>query len=230
MATADRSSITILPATREDVPDILRFIRGLAEYEKLSHACVATEEMLLATLFGDRPAAEVLIARLDGSPAGFALFFSSYSTFRAKPGIYLEDLFVLPDHRGRGVGKALLVRLAQIAQERDCAPGVQSFERPVLEAEHGTRSALDLGPRFLDPPCFPEPEHAGENPREDRNLPGDVILLSIRQRSSSCSSREPRPIGRCTPVHFTFYRRLTSPPGGVSCPVAFRSLLPRSPS
>jgi GNAT superfamily N-acetyltransferase len=120
MAPAERSSISITPATPADVPDILRFIRGLAEYEKLAHACVATEEALLATLFGERPAAEVLIARLNGTPVGFALFFSTYSTFRAKPGMYLEDLFVVAEHRGRGVGKALLVRLAQLARERDC--------------------------------------------------------------------------------------------------------------
>lgn len=140
MATAKRSSISIAPATPADVPDILRFIRGLAEYEKLAHACVATEEALLATLFGERPAAEVLIARLDHAPVGFALFFSTYSTFRAKPGMYLEDLFVLAEHRGRGVGKALLVRLAQLARERDCgrlewsvldwnAPAIEFYQR-----------------------------------------------------------------------------------------------------
>ena len=116
-----QAAISISFATPDDVPDILRFIRGLAEYEKLAHACVATEDALRRTLFGDRPAAEVLIARLGGAPVGFALFFQSYSTFRAQPGIYLEDLFVLPEHRGRGVGKALLVRLAQLARERDCA-------------------------------------------------------------------------------------------------------------
>ena len=114
------ASISISAATRDDVPVILAFIRGLAEYEKLAHACVATEEALRRTLFGDRPAAEVLIARSDETPVGFALFFQSYSTFLAKPGIYLEDLFVLPEHRGRGAVKALLARIAQIAQDRDC--------------------------------------------------------------------------------------------------------------
>ena len=111
------SPITIAAAKPADVPVILTFIRGLAEYEKLSHACVATEDDLRRTLFGDRPAAEVLIARIEGTPVGFALFFQSYSTFLAKPGIYLEDVFVLPAHRGCGAGKALL---AQIAYERDC--------------------------------------------------------------------------------------------------------------
>jgi len=133
-------SISISAATRDDVPVILAFIRGLAEYEKLAHACVATEDALRRTLFGHRPAAEVLIARADETPVGFALFFQSYSTFLAKPGIYLEDLFVLPEHRGRGVGKALLARIAEIARERDCgrlewsvldwnAPAIDFYQR-----------------------------------------------------------------------------------------------------
>src|SRR4051812_22854152 len=113
-------AITISPATQDDVPAILSFIRGLADYEKLAHRCVATEQSLRETLFGARRYAEVLIGRVDGAPVGFALFFHSYSTFLAQPGIYLEDLFVMPDSRGKGVGKALLVRLAQIARERNC--------------------------------------------------------------------------------------------------------------
>jgi GNAT superfamily N-acetyltransferase len=110
----------ISPARIEDVPKILGFIRALAEYEKLSHACVATEGQLREQLFGPRPAAEVLIARLNDNPVGFALFFGSFSTFLAKPGIYLEDLFVLPEARGHGVGKALLKALAGIAVQRNC--------------------------------------------------------------------------------------------------------------
>lgn len=112
--------IEIRPATASDVPLVLSLIRGLAEYEKLSHACVATEAGLRDSLFGPRPYAEVLIASVGGSPAGFVLYFHNYSTFLAKPGLYLEDLFVLPDHRRRGVGRALLVRLARIARERGC--------------------------------------------------------------------------------------------------------------
>jgi GNAT superfamily N-acetyltransferase len=105
-------------ATVGDVPVILGLIRGLAEYERLSHIVTATEEALRRTLFGKRPAAEVLIA-FDGSEAvGFALFFPNYSTFLAKPGLYLEDLFVKPHARGRGFGLALLRRLAAIAHER----------------------------------------------------------------------------------------------------------------
>jgi GNAT superfamily N-acetyltransferase len=113
--------ISIRPATADDTAQILAFIRGLAEYEKLSHACLATEETLRATLFGSRPFAEVLIGECDGIPTGFALFFHNYSTFRARPGIYLEDLFVLPAQRGKGIGKALLRELARLAVERGCA-------------------------------------------------------------------------------------------------------------
>jgi GNAT superfamily N-acetyltransferase len=113
-------AIKITAATESDVPTILSFIRGLAEYENLSHQCIATEQSLRETLFGDRRYAEVLIARFNDEPVGFALFFHNYSTFLAKPGIYLEDLFVMPEHRHKGVGKALLVKLAQIARERDC--------------------------------------------------------------------------------------------------------------
>ncbi len=110
----------IRAATEEDVPLILRFIRELAEYEKLPHECVATEESVRSTLFGSPRFAEVLIAEVRSEPAGFALFFHSYSTFLARPGIYLEDLYVRPELRGKGYGKALLVRLAQIAAERNC--------------------------------------------------------------------------------------------------------------
>ena len=110
----------IREATESDVPLILQFIRDLAEYEKLAHLVVATEEQLRSTLFGAVRLAEVLIASEDGAPAGFALFFHNYSTFLGQPGIYLEDLFVKPEFRGRGYGKALLVRLAQIARDRNC--------------------------------------------------------------------------------------------------------------
>jgi GNAT superfamily N-acetyltransferase len=114
-------SISLRVATTADVPQILAYIEGLAEYEKLSHACVATEETLRETLFGPRPFAEVIMADYSGQPAGFALFFHNYSTFRAKPGIYLEDLYVLPERRGHGVGKALLKELAKLAVDRGCA-------------------------------------------------------------------------------------------------------------
>lgn len=103
-----------------DVPDLMRLIRGLAEYEKLSDLCVGTEDQLRAALFGPRPGAEAIIAQRAGNAVGFALFFTTFSTFLCKPGIYLEDVFVEPAHRGHGIGKALLRRLAAIAAEREC--------------------------------------------------------------------------------------------------------------
>ena len=110
----------IRPGTEEDVPLILSFIRELAEYERLSHEVVASEEMLRESLFGERRVAEVLLGHLDDEPAGFALFFHNFSTFLGRPGIYLEDLYVKPEFRGAGVGRALLVHLARIARERGC--------------------------------------------------------------------------------------------------------------
>jgi GNAT superfamily N-acetyltransferase len=112
------TSITIRTATAHDVPLILSFIRQLAEYERLLDAVKATEEQLRATLFGDKPVGEVLIAEDAGTPVGFALFFQNYSTFLAQPGLYLEDLFVIPTARGKGVGRVLLARLAELAIER----------------------------------------------------------------------------------------------------------------
>ena len=112
-------TLQIDAARAEDVPTILGLIRELAEYEKLAHEVVATETLLRAALFGPRPAAEAIIARLDGEAVGFALFFQNFSTFRGQPGIYLEDLYVRPAVRGRGIGQALLARLARIARERN---------------------------------------------------------------------------------------------------------------
>lgn len=103
-----------------DVPRILGHIRALGDYERLAHEVVATEAQLAATLFGERQHAEVVLADFEGRPAGFALFFHNYSTFLAKPGIYLEDLFVEPSMRQHGVGKALLRHLARLAVARDC--------------------------------------------------------------------------------------------------------------
>jgi GNAT superfamily N-acetyltransferase len=113
--------INIQKAEAKDIPLILHFIQSLAEYERLRDSCIATEEKLRATLFSESPAAEVIIARVDGDPMGFALFFHNYSTFLAQRGIYLEDLFVKSEARGKGVGFALLSALARIAVERGCA-------------------------------------------------------------------------------------------------------------
>ena len=111
---------TIRAANPADCGEILRLIGELAIYEKLEHMAVGTEEKLRECLFGARPAAETLIAEQAGRAVGFALFFTSFSTFLCKPGIYLEDLFVEPTHRGAGIGKALLERLAALAKERGC--------------------------------------------------------------------------------------------------------------
>ena len=112
------NAVTIRPATITDTSVIHRLITGLAEYERLADQVTMTEANLRESLFGANPAAEVIIAECDGIPSGFALFFHNYSTFLGKRGIWLEDLFVEPAFRGRGVGKQLLVRLAAIARER----------------------------------------------------------------------------------------------------------------
>src|SRR5215469_16629530 len=110
----------IRPATRADAALILSFIRELAEYEKMLDQVQATAADIERQLFGPQPAAECVIAELDGKPAGFALFFHNFSTFLAKPGLYLEDLYVKPELRGRGVGKKLLAHLANLALQRGC--------------------------------------------------------------------------------------------------------------
>ncbi len=107
-------------AVIDDVPTILRLIRDLAEYERAPDEVIATEEQLRQNLFGQRPTAEVLLGEEKGEPVCFALFFHNFSTWMGRRGLYLEDLFVQPDHRGKGYGRALLVRLAQIAREREC--------------------------------------------------------------------------------------------------------------
>jgi len=114
------STIRIVPAAEPDIPVILDMIRAFAEHEKLAHVVTATEERLRATLFREPPAAEVLLAHWELECAGFAVFFSNYSTFLAQPGIYLEDLYVKPHARGKGIGLALLTHIARIATERGC--------------------------------------------------------------------------------------------------------------
>ena len=113
------AKLTFRFAVREDTARILSFIRALAEYEQMADQVVATEELLAEQLF-DRGSAEVLFALEDGKEVGFALFFHNFSTFLGRAGLYLEDLYVLPEHRGKGYGKALLQRLARIARERGC--------------------------------------------------------------------------------------------------------------
>ena len=117
------------PAREHDVPQILSLIRALADYEKLSHQVVATEDALRHWLFGPRPAAEVIMAWEGKEAVGFALFFQNFSTFMGRPGLYLEDLFVVPEWRGRGIGRQLLTTLASLAMERGCG----RFEWAVLD-------------------------------------------------------------------------------------------------
>jgi GNAT superfamily N-acetyltransferase len=129
-------TMQILPATEADVALILELIQSLAEYEKLSHIVIATADRLRETLFGPQPAAEVLLAYQGSECAGFAIFFPVYSTFLAQAGIYLEDLFVRPHLRGRGIGLALLAQVARIAIERGCGRvewGVLDWNRPAIE-------------------------------------------------------------------------------------------------
>jgi GNAT superfamily N-acetyltransferase len=112
--------VRIVQATDADVADIHALIRALAEYERLTHQLVSTEADLRRDLFGPRPYAEVILAKTSADTVGFALFFHNYSTFLGRPGLYLEDLFVLPASRGQGIGRALLAGLARMAVERGC--------------------------------------------------------------------------------------------------------------
>lgn len=112
--------MTVRPAGPDDVDLLLGLIRGLADYERLSDTLAVSREDLREHLFGPRPYAEALIAEIDGEPAGYALFFHTYSTFLGRPGLYLEDLFVLPAHRAHGLGRLLLARVAAVAAARGC--------------------------------------------------------------------------------------------------------------
>lgn len=112
--------VTYRPATRTDVPLILHFIRELADYEKLLDQVTATEDILTATMFGDKPKSYALLAEVDGQPAGFALYFYNFSTFLGKPGLYIEDVYVSPEYRGHGLGKGFFTELARKAVTEDC--------------------------------------------------------------------------------------------------------------
>lgn len=140
-------SISIRPATINDLPLVAELIHGLAAYEKLAHEVRFNEVVLGEKLFGPRPYAEVIIGELDGEAQGFALFFHNFSTFEGRPGVYLEDLFVRPEARGAGLGKALLAELARLAVERDCA----RLEWSVLDwNEPAIGFYKSLGARLMD--------------------------------------------------------------------------------
>jgi GNAT superfamily N-acetyltransferase len=164
----------IRTATVADVPTIARLIRGLAEYERLAHKVVLVENQLRDHLFGPRPFAEVLLAEDAGSVVGFALFFHAYSTFRGQPTIYLEDLFVELEHRGKGHGKALLVALARLALDRGCG----RLEWSVLNwNEPAIRFYRSLGAEPLDGWTA-------------YRLPGDALAALARaEERPSCAKR-----------------------------------------
>ena len=141
------SKLEIRKATAEDASTVLNFIKGLAEYEKLFSEVTATEEQLRKTLFAGNPKAECLLGFADGKPVAFAIYFYNYSTFLAKYGLYLEDLFVLPEERGKGYGTAMLKHLARIAVEQDCG----RFEWSVLDwNEPAIKFYKNLGAKPLE--------------------------------------------------------------------------------
>ena len=141
------SDIDLQPATEADVPLMLQLIKALAEYERLGHEVVATEAMVRESFFGPAPHAQAVIARIGKDAVGLAIWFSTYSTFLSRPGIYLEDLFVLPEWRGKGIGRALLRHLARTAVEQGCG----RIEWSVLDwNETAIRFYRSLGARPMD--------------------------------------------------------------------------------
>ncbi len=115
-----KSGLKIRASQIEDVPLILEFVKGIARFENLSHLVTATEETLAEAMFGKRPYAEVFFAELEGVPVGFTVFFHNFSTFAGKPGLYIEDIFVKPKFRGKGIGKAMFLHCVKLAKERNC--------------------------------------------------------------------------------------------------------------
>ena len=147
MKTLDASRLSIRAVTPEEVELVLTFIRELAEYERLSHEVTATVENIRAALFGARPCAEAVFGCIDGEACGFALYFHNFSTFVGKPGLYLEDLYVRPAARGRGLGSHMLAWLAKLALERGCGRfewAVLDWNEPALKVYRG------LGARAAD--------------------------------------------------------------------------------
>ncbi len=142
---SENLNFMIRPAIEEDAPVIISLIKELAEYEHLSHEVIASASDIRKTLFGKRPFAETLIGELEGLPISFALFFFNYSTFLGKPGIYLEDLYVQPEHRGKGFGSKMLAHVATLAKERNCGRfewSVLNWNTPAIR----TYEKLDAAP------------------------------------------------------------------------------------
>lgn len=130
------TTFQIRKSVPEDIPLILQLIKEIAEYEKLSHEVIATKEILMESLFSEKKSAEVVIGEWDGKPVGYALFFHNFSTFLGKKGLYLEDLFVRPEYRGKGFGKKLLLHLVKLAKERNCGRmewSVLNWNTPAIE-------------------------------------------------------------------------------------------------
>jgi len=146
MNSTSLPNLIIRNADVEDVPLLLNFVKGIAEFEHLIHMVSATEESLTKAFFGDRPYAEALIAELDAEPVGFVVFFHNFSTFVGKPGLYLEDLYVLPEHRGKGIGAALFKKCVQIARERDCG----RMEWSALQWNPARKFYESFGAQLLD--------------------------------------------------------------------------------
>ena len=144
MPGVPQTDFRIEPATERDVPLILRMVKALAEYERLTHEVVATETLLRAALFGPRPAAEAVIAYAGDEPAGFAVFIPTFSTFLGQPGLYLEDLFVEPRWRRSGLGRRLLVYVARVAASRGCNRinwSVLDWNEPAIRFYHSIGAA-----------------------------------------------------------------------------------------
>ncbi len=169
--TGIHSPFSIRPARSEDCETIAGLIRELAAYERLEDHVKASAEDLRRNLFGPRPYAEALVAEVDGAAAGFALFFHNFSTFRGQPGIYLEDLFVKPEFRGRGIGRSFLAHLARLALERGCGRlewAVLDWNEPAIQFYRSLgASPMDDWTifRLADGPLSSLAERAGEGPR-----------------------------------------------------------------
>ncbi len=159
-SASPQTTLVIRPATPEDIPTIVALIKALADFEKLSHEVTGSPEDLRQSLFGERPYAEAVLAWVDETPAGMALFFHNFSTFLMKPGIYLEDLFVLPEYRRQGIGRALLVYVGKLARQRGCGrfewnvldwntPAIEFYQSMGAELKHEWRLCRVTGQALI---------------------------------------------------------------------------------